>query len=487
MIRVPTGRDPDPSRTRFPVAAAAMALGLAVAACGSGDSAADDGAGPTPVAATVTVPAVEVPTLIIESTEVDPRTLVAPGVVVDAPTGPCTATVADVDDVDRVLVGARPGSVLCLDGSHPGKVLRIDRSGRPGAPLVVAGPGVEVGAIEIEADHVTVVGLVVTGADDGSHRPGVRITGRNVVVDELAVLEPGGDGIVCGSNDDVCEEVTIADSLISGVDGTGVMVFGSEAVVTGNEITGSRRVAASDADGVRFFGSRHRIVGNLIHTIHDRGYPGEGPHTDCFQTFDNSKPPTVDVIIEGNVCVDVDHQCLIASAEESAGAGAIGRSGGLVFRNNVCASNGSQAVFLREFPRSVIANNLFVDTNEFQTLALEMFSSDLRVVNNIFLGDVEPYLVDEGSIIGTVIDHNLHRVGGSTVIDEPNAITGVDPGFSFGSTVPLRPAADSPLVDAGLDPGDGALGLTDLAGQARSVDGDGDAGPRPDIGPVERP
>ena len=35
----------------------------------------------------------------------------------------------------------------------------------------------------------------------------------------------------------------------------------------------------------------------------------EGPHTDCFQTFDDDKPPTVSATIENNVRHNVDHQC----------------------------------------------------------------------------------------------------------------------------------------------------------------------------------
>ena len=80
----------------------------------------------------------------------------------------------------------------------------------------------------------------------------------------------------------------IASNTVRGANGTGVIVLGRRILVESNDVAGSVMGDGVDADGIRFFGSDIIIRGNYIHDIYDRGYPpDEGPHTDCFQTFDD--------------------------------------------------------------------------------------------------------------------------------------------------------------------------------------------------------
>ena len=67
----------------------------------------------------------------------------------------------------------------------------------------------------------------------------------------------------------------------------------------------------------------------------------------------------MDAIIADNVCRNVDHQCLIATAEEAGEQGDIGRSHGIEFTGNVCEVEGSQAVLVRWFPDVVVQGNSF--------------------------------------------------------------------------------------------------------------------------------
>jgi hypothetical protein len=257
-------------------------------------------------------------------------------------------------------------------------------------------------------------------------------------------------------------------------------------LVENNDVAGSIMVDRIDADGIRFFGSEIIIRGNYIHDIYDRGYPpDEGPHTDCFQTFDDDKPPTISVTIENNVCHDVDHQCLIAEGVTQ------GQSSSIMFRNNICNNNGSQAIFARQFPKITITNNLFMDSMVYHGVFLESESTGVLIGNNVFVGKYRPYVADASSLPGLVADYNL-------VFDrdnptppgwwsEANGIWGVAPvGLHGGSSISDdRLAPGSPLVDAGNNAYGGTD--TDLDGRPRVADGDHDGEAVIDIGPYEWP
>lgn len=104
---------------------------------------------------------------------------------------------------------------------------------------------------------------------------------------------------------------------------------------------------------MRFYGSGHRITDNTISDISAEGYHSP-PHPDCFQTLDNSKPPTFDVVISGNTCRNVDAQCLIATGDQDGNRGAPAGVPSITFAGNMCANNGAQAVNVRHWPNVVV-------------------------------------------------------------------------------------------------------------------------------------
>jgi hypothetical protein len=180
-------------------------------------------------------------------------------------------------------------------------------------------------------------------------------------------------------------------------------VSGANIAVDANMVKNSVRIKANDADGVRFFGNGHRITGNLIADIKDDGYTTEPPHTDCFQTFDNGKKPaTYDVLIRGNTCTNVDHQCLIATAQEASLAGQVGRSTDISFVENTCNVGGSQAVLLRWFPGVEVKRNTFKGSNMSNVIVVQNESTGAWIADNVMDANVSRLAVDASSADGLV-------------------------------------------------------------------------------------
>jgi nitrous oxidase accessory protein NosD len=394
-----------------------------------------------------------------------------------------TATIQEA--VDQ----AEPGDVVCVFSAGPDRErVMVTRSGTPNAPIRIRAVGeIQSAGFVVEADHVSIEGFSITNrgvGDDEGRGMGIYLAGTGFEIRNNRVTDTDGDGIGCEHNPPRCTDVVIASNTVRGANGTGIIVLGRRILVENNDVAGSVMGNGIDADGIRFFGSDIIIRGNYIHDIYDRGYPpDEGPHTDCFQTFDDSKPPTVSVTIENNVCHDVDHQCLIAEAVTQQ------QSSGIIFRNNICRNNGSQALFIRQFPRVTVTNNLFLDSIVYNGIFLESGSTDVVIGNNVFVGEYRPYIADATSLPGLVADHNLvfdrDNPTPPAWWSEANGIWGVDPfGLHGGSsTTPYRPAMGSPLVDAGTNAYGGAG--TDLDGGPRVGDGNHDGEAVIDIGPYE--
>lgn len=412
----------------------------------------------------------------------------------------CTTTIDGPDDSDQLaashglplsaaLADSLPGDTVCVVGGSYERI-SVDTSGSVEAPITIRGlRRATTEGFDVTANHVRVAGFTITGGTGDA--PGIELQGQGIEIVDNVIVGPSGHGIACQRGSATCEDVLIAGNSISGVDGSGIVVFGVRVTVRDNEITGSVRRKASDADGIRFFGSDHVISGNRIHEIFDRGYAnGDGPHTDCFQTFDESDTPSRDVLIEGNVCQDVDHQCLIATSTASREDGEIGRSRGIRFVNNVCDTNGSQAVLISEFPDVLVANNVFMANIESRAIIALESSTGLRVLNNLMLGSYVPYELSEDSRAGFIADHNLqHGADLGTPPSgwaEPSGLWGKDPlleNVEIGeATFGYDVRAGSPIIDGGAD----IEGLTlDALGKSRPVDGDGDGRARVDIGPIE--
>jgi hypothetical protein len=180
-------------------------------------------------------------------------------------------------------------------------------------------------------------------------------------------------------------------------DGTGIYLAGMRIMVRDNTVSESIPRTQGDADGIRFFGVGHRLIGNTIKDIKASGYRDEGPHTDCFQTYNNaSNPPTYDVVIANNVCTNVDVQCLIATANEGGARDAPEGQTAILFEGNTCEVNGSQAVLMENFPQVIVRGNSFSGPGS-RAVQLSRGSTDCAVISNTVTGRMRPFEIDQSS------------------------------------------------------------------------------------------
>jgi hypothetical protein len=303
----------------------------------------------------------------------------------------CAATATDGDGLAGALEEAAAGSTICVTGDGLRDVdVEVRTSGTPDRPVSLTGEGgTPVGSITVVADHVVVQGFATTGGD------GIMLIGSGLVVRDNRVEQADLDGISC---EELCDDSVIEDNTVVAADGSGILVMGDRILVRGNSVSASVRRQASDADGIRFFGSDVEIRDNTVFDIKATGYPaGTEPHTDCFQTFDNSRPPTVGVVIADNVCRNVDAQCLIATADEAGEQGDIGRSHGIEFTGNRCEVQGSQAVLARFFPDVVVRGNTFAGPGLASVAVFRQSSTGGQFADNSVPAGVRPYEVDDTS------------------------------------------------------------------------------------------
>lgn len=313
----------------------------------------------------------------------------------DPPPVTCTHTATDLEQARALLAQAAPGQTLCFSGDGlRGADLEASASGTPQQPIVLVGRDTTVGSVSVEADHVVVDGFTTA---DGE---GLTLTGTGITARGNEVLRARDDGVSCQ-----CTDAEIEDNVVREADGTGIRIEGDRISALGNDVSGSVMRESNDADGIRFFGTGHRISANKVHDISDDGYP-EPPHTDCFQTYDNSSPPTRDVEISGNTCHNVDHQCLIATAEEAGQSGAVGRSRSLRFVGNTCAVEGSQAVLVRWFPEITVQDNEISGPDMVNGVYIADSSTSATVVGNRFRGEYPMVEVDESSRPGLRVEGN---------------------------------------------------------------------------------
>lgn len=307
----------------------------------------------------------------------------------------CAVDAEGPEEVQQAMADAHGGTTICVRGDTLGETdLVVEASGTRDRPVVLAAEGAQVRSIAVRGDFVVIQGFAVV---DGE---GIDVRGQGLVVRANEIRGAGQDGISC---EEICADVLVEDNAVSGTDGTGIIVEGQRITVQENLVRGSVMREAGDADGIRFFGRDIRLLRNTITDIKDDGYDGDPPHTDCFQTYDNGRLPTVDVLIAGNVCRNVDHQCLIATAEEAGDSGEVGRSSGITFTGNECAVNGSQAVLVRWFPDVAVRDNIFEGRNDRAAYFLDG-SVDGAFTGNSVPRSVRPYQLDGTSRDGFVTD-----------------------------------------------------------------------------------
>lgn len=309
----------------------------------------------------------------------------------------CTHTITGADDVPAALDAALPGDTLCFSrGDLADTTVMMTRSGTTAAPIRLVSDGSTVHEVQIKADYVTLEGFTVTGGG-GVLLEGTGITARNNTVHDT---EQGG--ITCHP----CTDSTIESNTMTHVATNGIDITGQRITVHANTI--SDTVVAQhggDADGVRFYGSGHRITDNTIFDISANGYDSP-PHPDCFQTFDQNRPPTFDVVISGNTCRNVDAQCLIATGDQGGNSGALPGVPSIIFQDNMCANNGAQAVNLRRWPDVQVLHNTFSGPNLTRAVLIIDSSTGTTVVGNTTTEGRPTVEVDGSSQPGSHVQEN---------------------------------------------------------------------------------
>jgi parallel beta-helix repeat protein len=300
----------------------------------------------------------------------------------------CTSTLNEPDQAASALARLRPGNALCVRGDRLRSAeLVVTTSGTAEQPITIVGDGATLSSINVKADYVVIQGVTLNDGD------GLTMTGRGLMARNNVIFNATHDGLACYD----CVDTIIESNTVQRADGTGIYLAGKQITVRNNTVSESILRTQGDADGIRFFGSGLRLTGNTIQDIKASGYPHEGPHTDCFQTYNTaSNPPTYDVIIADNVCTNVDVQCLIATANERGAQGAPTAQTAIIFERNTCQVNGAQAVLLENFPRVIVRGNRFAGPGS-RAVQLNRGSTDCAVIDNIVAGRMLPYQIDQQS------------------------------------------------------------------------------------------
>ncbi len=311
----------------------------------------------------------------------------------------CTAWATTPADATTALTTAEPGDTVCFSGTELAETdLTLQNSGTPQAPITLLGNTTVVQSVAVSADHVTVDGFT-TRAGDGLVLEGDGLTARG-----NTVLDAADEGISCAR----CTDSILERNAVAGAGGVGISIDGERIAVRDNEINTIVAREAGYADGIHFFGADHVLTGNTVRDIKNDGYP-RPPRTTCFWTDDRERPPTVNVEITNNRCINVDHQCLVASAEDAGSRGAVGRSHTLRFHDNVCATAGSPAVLIRWFPHVEVNSNEFRSSQSRLGVSIRDGSVNATVLDNRFAGDYPMVEIDDTSSPGFTADGNLAR------------------------------------------------------------------------------
>jgi hypothetical protein len=420
--------------------------------------------------------------------------------------GPGTAD-APWRTLQRAAGAVEPGSTVWVrEGRYAGFVL--DRSGEPGAPVVIAGwpgdrlpivdgaLGTDLDVIRLSGVHdVTVRGLLVTGAAGGEFSgSGIRVENGSERVAIVGNLVTGnqGFGVIARESRDVLIAANEISHAAAGVylsrDGAGTVVVGNRIHHIDRMLRNTETPTDDDAGGDAVVLERTTgpllVVGNRIwgNRARSRDYGWDGG---AFSIYGASR-----TWIVGNVAWDNEN--VLETGTDS------GRSCARnVFLRNVARGGATQGraygMFLRCATDMLVAHNTLVDLDFAFSLGpdSEAYSGEsdgLTILNNVVdLASSRGKVYGiEGPLPESVrIDHDVVRTtgvlatwpGGSTRnIARFREATGfeangssVDPGLV--SSFDQRLRAGSAAIDAG----------TRIPGLSR-----GAAGAAPDAGAYER-
>ena len=304
-----------------------------------------------------------------------------------SPRSGCTSMITRPAEASAALGAATPGDTLCFAGDGLAATdLTMTRSGTADAPIKLVADGATVRQVRITADHVVLQGFIVAGGAE------VLLQGTGISVHDNMVRNTQRGGIVCLP----CTDSAVVANTVQRAATIGIYLSGQRITARANTVLGTVPRDNGDADGLRFFGNGHRISANTIRDISAAGY-ADPPHPDCFQTFDNNRPPTFDVVISGNTCHNVDAQCLIATGDERGNSGAPAGVASIVFTGNTCSVNGAQAVNLRHWPNVELRDNRLSGPNLRRGILIVEGSTGCTAIRNTTYGGARTVEIDASS------------------------------------------------------------------------------------------
>jgi Protein of unknown function (DUF1565) len=234
----------------------------------------------------------------------------------------CKSSSSPCRTIQQAVNLVSPGdSIIVASGSY-GETVTISTNGTAASPISIAAAteqGASLKNFQLNASYWTINGFNIsnqTSGDTVAAGDGIYIHGSDNIVENNYIHELCEEGITPDYGDTTSDSNQILNNRIWRAEMAGIVVAGMNWTVTGNEVwdtqqepSRSRGIYArctvrngADADYLRFFGSGHLINHNYFHDIMGLTTPNPSPHSDCFQTWNDSGNHASNVVVDANWC-----------------------------------------------------------------------------------------------------------------------------------------------------------------------------------------
>jgi len=133
--------------------------------------------------------------------------------------------------------------------------------------------------------------------------------------------------------ENTASDVTIQNFISKGASNYGIWSYGKNVTIKNNTVT-KVLYKGNDLDGIRFFGDETKLLNNRVYNV--EGNDSRDAHVDFIQTFTMTRPGSSNVVIQGNRCENIRHQCVMAEGPRSTDGGG---GGGGISRDWLIADN----------------------------------------------------------------------------------------------------------------------------------------------------